>query len=182
MNRSNLVKLVHPNRRVHGNNIEIFPRAISLINQLQRIPISIATLPPVIDQYTKLFNQLNDDIKLNTIDNKSKLAQLRFKLNEFSIRLSSYSKLYNIMNEYGIKAFYYSYSMDFRGRIYATSVISPTSDKIMRNHLKFLQTPSETTAEFDATASILQILAMISLNIDLLKITNLIHDDSHFDT
>ena len=66
--------------------------------------------------------------------------------------------------------------IDFRGRLYATNLLSYTGDKNTRLEIKSTcALSSEYCVEYDATSSIIQTLAMISLSKPLLALSNLLN-------
>jgi hypothetical protein len=95
--------------------------------------------------------------------------------------LINYDKGYEIItkyiNTYNINQIYFNYTLCFRGRIYVKGLISPTSDKLLRKSLS-VPNSNHKLISFDATASMLQILAMITCSRKLMNIVNIGCKDS----
>lgn len=78
---------------------------------------------------------------------------------------------------YNIKKFYLSSTIYFRGRMYTPGLISPTADKVLRSNLRpFNANTGDNFINMDATASMLQILPVITHGVELSKITKITSD------
>lgn len=181
-NQYNVYKLKSQNMQLYSHNTGIYPKTVIMINKLHQLAWS----------YNSLINSLkyadNESRRLEAIlgqynlesDKMSKFERLQYyqyksQLDILNILIKAYNHLYNIYNEYNIDSIYFNYIMCFRGRIYANGIISPTADKLLRQSL-IAPNMDKSLVEYDATASILQILAIITCSIKLMEIANILTD------
>jgi hypothetical protein len=88
-----------------------------------------------------------------------------------NLKLKAYIDLIEVSCKYKLDTCYLTVAICFRGRFYINGLISPSGDKVFRSYIR--QDDTE-TVQLDATASMLQILAVITSSERLARVTNLI--------
>lgn len=182
-NRFNLVKLINNNHRLDNSETLLSTRMINLINRLQKVKINSESLEKCYNIHKSEY-----DLNLLTLD-KMKMLTKYDKILYYMFRdeciihkkilLRSYEIFIDVINTHKIKQYYFIYNICFRGRIYASGLISPTSDKVLRSLISPLFN-CDKVIEMDASASVLQILSTISCSIKLGEICNIF--DKEYDT
>lgn len=181
-NELDVVKLINSNHRLNSSDTHLTCRLISLINKLHKIKFNTNTLTQCYEAHKKEFKSntlILENMSQNTKYEKSLYYMFMDEYithNRFLIK--SYEDFIKIINENNIKYFHLLYNVCFRGRVYASGLISPTSDKKLRRYLHpHNYKDDEEIIEMDASASVLQILATISCSIKLASISNILDED-----
>ena len=178
-NKHGIFKLVSGGSKT-GRNVEINSRLVNIVNllQTQPIPINNNSIDNLLNEFKIHENSLLNDLSVISKDLKllnscspsfkyKKLIEnlLKKTLKENYWKLDLYNDFGKLINKHQISKIYQVISIDFRGRLYALSNISHTANKSMR----FI----EGCKEFDATANIIQLLSIITINKDMLLTANL---------
>ena len=183
-NRHGIFKLVSGGSK-HGRELTINSRLVNLINLLQCQPIPINN--NIVNNLINVFNEHKDNLlkdisviseDLLLLNNKSPSFKhkslikslLNNTLQESYWKLKLYHTFGIVINQYEIYKIYQVISVDFRGRLYALSSISHTNNKTMR-HI-------DGCIEMDATANIIQLLAIMTINDEMLLNANLYSGNS----
>jgi hypothetical protein len=181
-NYNDIIQLKYNNIQLNNNKITFSQRYIDLINKLQRIKYTTKCLEQAFKEHSITYNE--NLLKLNNMKQDTKYDKKLYYMfkSEFveplELLLVTYKDFIQIMNAYKLSHFYLLFKVCFRGRVYASGLISPTSDKVLRKYITpYGYTSNSKVIEMDATASVLQILATISCSIKLAKITNLMSEE-----
>ena len=182
-NKSDIVTLRHNRSIINNNIIQIDNTYIDIINELQHTSYDVSSIiisyEHHLNEYRSLVKQLHG-YKTIMINNDTKYNKRKYYdlyhsvIKPKHILLKAYLDLINIIESYNINKIYLTITVCFRGRIYTPGIISPTADKILRSNLKPYNTNEyDKFINLDATASMLQILSVITHSSKLAKITNL---------
>jgi hypothetical protein len=181
-NNEDLVKLIKSNNRLNNSDTLLSDRLIRLVNNLQNIKFSTKFLHECYEIH-KLNYESNLIVLENMVQNTKYEKSLYYifvseKITRAKILIKCYDDFIRIVRSNNIKSFHLLFNVCFRGRIYASGLISPTSDKVLRRFLvPEVNDSNVDVIEMDASASVLQILATISCSSKLANITNLITDN-----
>ena len=187
-NKYNYINLL-TEKNTLNSTINIKDKLITTVNELQRIKLNVNSIIETYEihrkQYIKDYRKLRNMQKhYNNMTNKEIVREFHlFKQSKINNKLPELKAYYimkkNIIN-YKLTTFYFTYNICFRGRIYIPGLISPTSDKILRRNIlvndRYGNPIHSEIIELDATASVLQILSVISCSTKLAKITNILSD------
>ena len=181
-NEDDLVKLIKSNYRLNSSDTNLSERLITLINRLHKVRFSTDSLYNSYETHKIEYEKnllLLENMKQ---DSKYEKALYYMFMDEYithaKMLVKSYEDFIKIIRNNHIKYFHFLFNICFRGRVYASGLISPTSDKVLRRYLiPYNHTNNDDIIEMDASASILQILATISCSTKLAKITNIFNDD-----
>jgi hypothetical protein len=178
-NSEDIIKLKHNKGVINNVDVTMSNEYIDLINKLHKIKYNKSCIFSTLEEHNKIYEE--NILKLNNMKQDSdyeKKLYYMFKceyIDPLKTLLTAYQDFTDIINRYQINNFHFLFNACFRGRIYVSGLISPTSDKILRKHITpYGYVNKNKVIEMDATASILQILATISCSIELAKITNLL--------
>lgn len=157
-------------------NIVLDRRLLSVVNalHLQNYLLDISGAIFELDQTILSLKHERDIVNVSMSGKVGKAIMYEYenKLLSLEYKSKAYQKFREKIDFYGIGSLYFNYKLDFRGRVYIGESISPTSDNYIRHKL-ISGITHEPLVEYDATASILQILATITVSTELSDITNL---------
>lgn len=154
------------------HNFKLSQDAVDVVNNLQRLSIKSSFIEPSIHHLQDQIESVNR--KISNLENPSSKSSKRIKYilkSEMEVHmyhLKAYQYAHEIYNKHQVENVFFCYKVDFRGRIYVSNLISPTSTKHIRDKLI---NNSSTLKEFDAKASVLQVLGTITMSKKLLKLT-----------
>lgn len=165
---------------------------LEIINKIQQQPFSSTLINDCLLKYQEIINDKNNEIKNTTsnINFLSKMDTLELKekykilirnkeveeaqLEVYKSVYEKYKEFADLIKRHNIKNIYFTVACDFRGRIYIPGALTPTNDKILRKFLK--DENGNNMYEYDARASILQILSIFTFNTKLMEILGLYED------
>ena len=181
-NDEDLVKLIKSNNRLNNSDTLLTDRLISLINNLHNIKFSTESLHECCEIHKMNYESnliILGNMKQDTKYEKSLYYRfINENITQAKILIKCYEDFIGIIRSNNIKYFHFLFNICFRGRIYASGLISPTSDKVLRNYLvPDVHDFNDEIIEMDASASVLQILSTISCSSKLASISNLITDN-----
>ena len=181
-NEENLVKLIKSNYRLNSSDTSLSERLIILINRLHKVRFNTDSLYKTYEAH-KIDYEYNL-LKLENMKQDSKYEKSLYYMfmDEYithaRMLIKSYEDFISIIRNNRIEYFHFLFNICFRGRVYASGLISPTSDKVLRKYLiPHDHSSDDEIIEMDASASVLQILATISCSNKLGKITNIFNED-----
>jgi len=183
-NNNDIIRLKHDKVTLNNDIIEISDDLIGIINKIQCISYDTSSLVTSYNIHLQEFRKLIKELKLLKDNSNSSKSNMRtyfhFReriVNPKRVIIKAYNDIINIIKLYNVDRFYLTTTICFRGRIYTSGIISPTADKVLRANLKpYGSNDNDSFINMDATASMLQILSVITCSEELSKITNLITD------
>jgi len=173
-NYKNIRQVRKVKRELFNDDIKIHDSYKVLINMLQGRGYSICSFEESYKEHIVKLSELRNSLKLLNRENSNDI-EINDVINliyEKEILVNAYKQILTISKKFNYKNLYLIPRIDFRGRLYMSGIISPTSDKILRKYISY-NTNKGNVIEMDATASILQILATITYSKNLSTITNL---------
>jgi len=169
--------LVSVNRRLKNQPV-VSNRLVELINDMQQQKIyAISIMEPTESHSVRLHNIQESIRHLKADVPTTTLKKLQSDSMNTELILNAYTSFKEFVLNNKVDYIYLVIKADFRGRLTGSTLINPTADKFFRASL-VTSCNNKKCKEFDAVASILQVLGMLTLNIKLLKATNLIPSDS----
>lgn len=149
-------------------DINISTTLIRIVENIQNIPLEANTTV-----LNEIILSLEGNIKY-IYDSKLNAKGKVLAVNTLKYKIEHLKELISYLNKYNIKKLYFPLVLCFRGRIYANSLISYTSNVELRK-LKFHDSSSE-IVEYDATCNMLQILSIILGSHKMMENTNVLDD------
>jgi hypothetical protein len=167
-----------------NKEIYIFNHTVDLVNYVQSQSVTLMKFS--LERLLNIYNNelINFNLKIKECSlilkpNKLKLIERNDFVNKAFVtkhNIKALTRIISYNNIFQTDKFWFNLCIDFRGRLYATNLLSYTGDKNTRLEIKSTcALSSEYCVEYDATSSIIQTLAMISLSKPLLALTNLLN-------
>ena len=182
-NINDIVKLRHDKTNLNNSAIEITDKYIEIINYIDSIPYNVSSITDTYALHLHYYRLMIKELRLlKQLMDENNTKASRWQYYNFRERivlpkltlLKAYNDMINIIKLYNVKEFYFTTTICFRGRIYTSGIISPTSDKLLRANLKpYNHNNDDIFINMDATASMLQILSVITCSVKLSELTNL---------
>lgn len=132
-NYNDIIQLKYNKIQLNNSKIIFSQRQINLINKLQRIKYTNKRLEQAFKEHYIIYNE--NLLKLNNIKQDTKYDKKLYYMfkSEFveplELLLVTYKDFIQIINAYKLSHFYLLFKVCFRGRVYASGLISPTFDK-----------------------------------------------------
>lgn len=192
-NKYNLINLVRTKMVFNSCDMALNSKSLNIINKLQETRYSLSCIQVTHDRHTAT---LEVNLRVHAMMPKGNDPAFSEKINLNHRRLyyvyesanirplqylcKAYSDILEVCNSNNFKFVYLTVSMCFRGRCYINGLVSPTSDKVLRANIRPYNSESEVIT-LDASASVLQVLSVITRSVKLAKRINLIGDGTPID-
>ena len=173
----NISPIIRNIRSSKLKKVKISNVTINILNKIQSIPFNINA-----DMINKLIQSYENQIKQlrEQLDNVKKQERriILSRMNPMIYKKRWVETYLEFIKLYNIETIWFPIKIDFRGRYYLETHLSYTSLPLLRNcltpYIKDEYDNKEENLTLDATASALQMLAIMTGNREMLKLCNVI--------